>query len=317
MKSAIKRAASALLAVCLAMIAVVPATAFAQDVQPAEEAAASIDVTVTLTRLSEGELGVSVTCGDISRLTSGGKFGYIYFDGDPGTSSSSQALDGQSAYAIYSGIFAEFTGENTSESFTATLTLYGLERWIWIGLYSNDDSQFVWKDSYEIPAWNQSDTGPVVTTPDRSESVYVIGSAVDYVFRIDKDFSLFDTVAGVTLDDNLLASENYTVTEGSTVVTIKSAYLDTLSVGTHTVKVSFIDGTTVEHNVKVDVAGSTVTTTAPAVPATGDTTVAMVTIASIIALLGATLLAVALHRIVRTRTCAGAHSHTCAHSRRH
>jgi hypothetical protein len=294
MKSALKNAARVLAAACLAMAVMAPVQAFALE---APQSSGGAPATVTLTRLSESELGVSVSVvGDISSVfPQGGHFGYTYLDGYPGPPSGTQIIDGQYAYAISGGNFREFTAATANESFTATLTLNGLERWVLICLYSNEYLQSAWWDSYEIPAWTQDDADPAVTTPGRSEATYVISSAADYVLRIDKDFSLYDSAAGVTIDGTALDAANYTVAEGSTVVTIKSAYLDTLSVGTHTVAVRFTDGATVSHSIKVLAAGT-------GVPATGDNTAAIAITASIIALFGAALLAVTLRKRSRSRS---------------
>ena len=61
----------------------------------------------------------------------------------------------------------------------------------------------------------------------------------DMEFTINGAFSLFGTVY---VDDNLVSDDNYTAHTGSTVITFKQAYLSTLSVGTHTLKVVYNDG---------------------------------------------------------------------------
>lgn len=48
---------------------------------------------------------------------------------------------------------------------------------------------------------------------------------------------------GVKVDDNLVDVRNYTVKEGSTIVTLKADYLNTLSVGNHTFEIIWTDGT--------------------------------------------------------------------------
>ena len=48
----------------------------------------------------------------------------------------------------------------------------------------------------------------------------------------------------VRVDDTVVASSNYTLTEGSTIVTFKESYLKTLSKGEHTLKVVSTDGLT-------------------------------------------------------------------------
>lgn len=57
--------------------------------------------------------------------------------------------------------------------------------------------------------------------------------------RIDRDFSKF---LSVYVDDIYVNPSNYTATSGSTIITFSKAYLNSLSVGTHTVLVNFTDG---------------------------------------------------------------------------
>lgn len=53
------------------------------------------------------------------------------------------------------------------------------------------------------------------------------------------DFSKF---TGVKVDSALIAADKYTAVSGSTVITLKKDYLDTLSVGKHTLTVVYNDG---------------------------------------------------------------------------
>lgn len=59
-------------------------------------------------------------------------------------------------------------------------------------------------------------------------------------FRIDADYSLFNN--NVFVDDVLLDEKYYTTQEGSTIIILKKEYINTLSIGTHTLKVTFSDG---------------------------------------------------------------------------
>ena len=58
-------------------------------------------------------------------------------------------------------------------------------------------------------------------------------------FIADGNFSKF---TGVKVDGTLLTVDEYTATSGSTVITLKKDYLDTLSVGKHTLTVVYNDG---------------------------------------------------------------------------
>ena len=47
---------------------------------------------------------------------------------------------------------------------------------------------------------------------------------------------------GVKVDGTLVDAKNYTAKEGSTIITLKASYLNTLSAGTHTVEILWTDG---------------------------------------------------------------------------
>ena len=63
-------------------------------------------------------------------------------------------------------------------------------------------------------------------------------------FEIDADYSLFEEGGKVYIDDdtNPLNPSNYTSKAGSTIITLTKEYINTLSVGEHTLKVVFNDG---------------------------------------------------------------------------
>ena len=68
---------------------------------------------------------------------------------------------------------------------------------------------------------------------------YTIEKDKDATFRIDADYSKFNNK--VYIDNNLLNEDNYSSKSGSTIITLKEAYLKTLSIGKHTLKVAFSD----------------------------------------------------------------------------
>ena len=63
-------------------------------------------------------------------------------------------------------------------------------------------------------------------------------SGTDLKFKANGEISKF---TGVKVDGTLLSSDKYTAVSGSTVVTLKDAYLSTLSVGKHTLTVVYND----------------------------------------------------------------------------
>ena len=53
-----------------------------------------------------------------------------------------------------------------------------------------------------------------------------------------------ENVSGIEVDGHLVDPKNYTIESGSTIITVKAEYLQTLSVGVHTFKVKYTDGET-------------------------------------------------------------------------
>lgn len=70
-------------------------------------------------------------------------------------------------------------------------------------------------------------------------SKWVMNSNKELVFRVDADISLF---VEVYIDGDLVAPANYSVTSGSTIITLKPSYLKTLKEGEHTIEFVFKDG---------------------------------------------------------------------------
>ena len=75
----------------------------------------------------------------------------------------------------------------------------------------------------------------------------------DLTIRFDGPF---DKVLEVLVDDETLAPENYELSEGSTVVTLKEDYLNTLEAGAHTVAVKY-EGDKVSEKASITIVGET------------------------------------------------------------
>jgi len=73
-----------------------------------------------------------------------------------------------------------------------------------------------------------------------ANQIYTIDESKNAIFRIDADFSLFD--GKLYIDGILVDAKNYKAVSGSIVITLNKEYVDTLSVGEHTIKVEFSDG---------------------------------------------------------------------------
>ena len=72
-----------------------------------------------------------------------------------------------------------------------------------------------------------------------ANSAWTQNSDGTLVFRANGDFSKF---TGVKIDGTLIEAKNYTAVSGSTVITLKADYLQTLSVGKHTLTIVYNDG---------------------------------------------------------------------------
>lgn len=97
----------------------------------------------------------------------------------------------------------------------------------------------------------------------------------DLVVKADGDFTKF---TGIKVDGTTVSASNYTAVSGSTKVTLKSAYLDTLTAGTHKLTFVYNDGE-VSTNFTVAKAATTTetTTTESETTTTADTTTAETT----------------------------------------
>ena len=67
-----------------------------------------------------------------------------------------------------------------------------------------------------------------------ANQTYVIGESTEVKFVIDADYELFEEEGRIYVDEDFVDPANYTASEGSTVITLKKEYVDTLSEGEHT-----------------------------------------------------------------------------------
>ena len=84
---------------------------------------------------------------------------------------------------------------------------------------------------------------PVYNFLEGADSSWTQNSNGTLTFRINGDFSKF---TGVKVDDTLIDAKNYTAVSGSTVITLKTDYLQTFSVGTHKLTAVYTDGEAVQ-----------------------------------------------------------------------
>ena len=78
---------------------------------------------------------------------------------------------------------------------------------------------------------------------------YKITEGADGTWKQDSDGTLkfvangdFSKFTGVKVDGTLVAADQYTAISGSTIITLKKSYLDTLAIGKHTLTVVYKDG---------------------------------------------------------------------------
>ena len=84
-------------------------------------------------------------------------------------------------------------------------------------------------------------SGSLSIIDSETTSSYTPGSGSDAVIAVDADIETFVSVA---VDGTVLTQDtDYTVTEGSTIITFTESFLETLSEGAHDVTIEFNDGT--------------------------------------------------------------------------
>jgi LPXTG-motif cell wall-anchored protein len=116
-------------------------------------------------------------------------------------------------------------------------------------------------DNYKQGAWNNTpvtnmeitqdtsfvysyDEDPVYTATVQGDG-YTQGSGKDIVITVKRNVSddkTFGSFVSATMDGSAISENDYEKASGSLVMTIKSSYLDTLSEGSHDIKIMFTDG---------------------------------------------------------------------------
>ena len=91
------------------------------------------------------------------------------------------------------------------------------------------------------------DIGNVKITAGTNSS-HKIGATGDLVFTCSGKLNDF---VGVYVDDALVAKSHYTVQSGSTILTLKASYLNTLAAGTHTLKFQYKNNVSVTTTFKI------------------------------------------------------------------
>ena len=72
-----------------------------------------------------------------------------------------------------------------------------------------------------------------------ADGIWKVGSSVGIRIRVDGEFEKFQSV---WIDGVLISSDDYTAEKGSTIINLKTSYLETLSKGSHVITVLYEDG---------------------------------------------------------------------------
>ena len=80
---------------------------------------------------------------------------------------------------------------------------------------------------------------------------YTIDSKKNLGFTLNADYSLFKDGGKVLVNNKELSSKDYTSKSGSTIITLKSTYLNNLSEGKHSIKVELSNGLSAQTNFTV------------------------------------------------------------------
>lgn len=127
------------------------------------------------------------------------------------------------------------------------------------------------KDAIEIPVIKIPVSEPVSYSFIKgADGTYIQNSGSGYVIEINGDFDKFQNVS---VDGTTVDKKNYAAKSGSTIITFAPDYMNTLSIGKHTIVVNFTDGTaTTSLTVKEKAAAKKDTTHSKktASPETGD-----------------------------------------------
>ena len=123
-------------------------------------------------------------------------------------------------------------------------------------------------------------------------SNHQISSGKDITFTCS---GALEDLEGIYVDGKLVDPSNYTLKSGSTILTLKASYLDTLSVGKHTLKFQYKDNVSAETNFTITAKAGETPTTKPSSPQTGDSSNLMILFTLLLAS-GGTLTALLVRR---------------------
>ena len=191
--------------------------------------------------------GVSLTTTITITISAAGIVGAPTANPTAGTYSENQSValtsstEGATIYYTTDGSEPTITG-GTTKQYTAPILVTGIEgqsitttiKAIAVKNGMQDSSVETFTYTIQIPVAKY--TYQII---DGANSSWTHDSDGNITIRGNGDFSKF---TGVKVDGNLIDKSNYTAKEGSTIITLKASYLNTLSAGTHTVEILWTDG---------------------------------------------------------------------------
>lgn len=156
-----------------------------------------------------------------------------------------------------------------------------LEDVIWTAKYKYDDTTPIPPDIYDftmfvnsavfdgIPALSNEafGFGTIILPPrydvtvlEGDNGVYVTNSGAKYILKLDADHTY---LTEILMDGVVVASSNYEVKAGSTIIEFAADYLNTLGLGSHTITANFSDGGVGVAHFTIEAAPSPVDPTEP------------------------------------------------------
>lgn len=138
--------------------------------------------------------------------------------------------------------WANKTSATQGETVTLTATPYAgyhFKEWQSSDVTISGDTFVMPEKDVTVKAIFEEDAPVAYTIIAGADSEWVKESSTGLAFTSDAPFAAFE---GVQVDDATIAPANYTVEAGSTRITLLPAYLETLSVGPHVIKIVSSDG---------------------------------------------------------------------------
>ena len=200
--------------------------------------------------------GSNIDCASLSYIEIGRPRSAVTYDGNGGTGTMAPgtATDGV-AFTLPACGFTAPAGQRFKE--------WAIDGTAGTKVAANGTYTFI-DDTTVYAIWESISPVPAYQITEGQAGIWKPGGRNGLRFRANGDYDKFTHGDGIFVDGNSVSREQFTAESGSTIVTLNASYLETLSVGRHTLRISFDDG----------YAGTTFTIAAPGgaagVPETGD-----------------------------------------------